>query len=664
MKESEQVKDLHIVSVFNRTVDNLVPTCGLTNTSFKQQGSLSSRELAIEVDGKVGQSFQESKTTHSIRTQEFLTYNKATDVSPSIFALSPQEYAPTVAHMWPLTSQDCWEENISIKEVYDIVKTSNFPNYLHARVRVASGLRIDNWRQVLRDYPDIQLVDFLEFGWPLDFTAPLPPKPTFQNHERNTENLVHIEKYLEKEIKHKAIAGPFPSKPFTPWTQVSPLMTRPKKGTEERRVVVDLNFKQGSSVNAGIVRGWYQGHPYKFELPSILDLLKRVKQLGTGCFLWSTDLARAYRQLRVCPLAYPLLGMMYEGQYYIDLAPPFGARTSALACDRTTKAVQWVLGKNKKWARCYLDDFVGAEQTKDESRDTYEEVLKLTAYLGLDLSHSKCTPPTTCLTWLGYTVNTLEMTVTIPELKIEEIVELCNVWLKKTHASRSQLRSLFGKLKHVATCIPAASCFLNRVLDTLRQTPFEGQHVLDEEIKKDITWFIKSAKSLNGIFLIPPENTQQWTIECDSSLVGGGAFSQTKFYAEVYTEEFIKAKPHITNLEALNLVTAVTYLLPESPNKYVIVINTDNKTSQQVLSTGRGRDKTLTACARQLWLIAAEANTTLRIIHKPGSELVLADALSRINMKKFEQLAEKECKKKGIRRIRLVHTWDILSKEL
>ena len=389
-----------------------------------------------------------------------------------------------------------------------------------------------------------------------------------------------------------------------------------------------------------------------------------MKCLGKGCYIWTTDLARAYRQLRVCPLAYPLLGMLVEDQFFVDLAPPFGARTSALACERTTKAVQWLIEKKKKWIRCYLDDFVGAEKTEIEAQGTYKEVISVTSHLGLELAPAKCTPPTTQLTWLGYTVNTLDMTVTIPEVKLQETLEVCKVWLKKTHASRSQLRSLFGKLKHIANCIPAAACFLNRVLDTLRETPFTGQHALDTELKKDLHWFIKSACSLNGIFLIPPPATQDWVIECDSSLVGAGAFSKTSYFAEEYTASFLKAKPHITSLEAINLVTAVKHLLPDSPNKCVIVINTDNKTSQQVLSTGKGRDKLLTACTRQLWLIAAEASTTLRIIHKPGAELVLADALSRVHMLKYKQLAERECKRRNLKRIRVMHTWDILSTDL
>ena len=69
---------------------------------------------------------------------------------------------------------------------------------------------------------------------------------------------------------------------------------------------------------------------------------------------------------------------------------------------------------------------------------------------------------------------------------------------------------------------------------------------------------------------------------------------------------------------------------PPDPRRFNIQVNTDNMTSQQVLETGSGRDPILCACAREIWLFAACNSTTVIICHKPGKELVFADALSRM----------------------------------
>ena len=86
---------------------------------------------------------------------------------------------------------------------------------------------------------------------------------------------------------------------------------------------------------------------------------------------------------------------------------------------------------------------------------------------------------------------------------------------------------------------------------------------------------------------------------------------------------------NIAHLEALNLVVALRTLSPHNPQGYIITINTDNHASQQVLSTGAGRDHILTACAREIWLFAATNSCEVEILHKPGKDLILADALSR-----------------------------------
>ena len=70
-------------------------------------------------------------------------------------------------------------------------------------------------------------------------------------------------------------------------------MTRDKKDSTEKRIIVNLSFPSGSSVNYGILNGYYQGFPCTFKLPGILDVAKHLTILGKSSFMWSVDLARA-----------------------------------------------------------------------------------------------------------------------------------------------------------------------------------------------------------------------------------------------------------------------------------------------------------------------------------------------------------------------------------
>ena len=154
-------------------------------------------------------------------------------------------------------------------------------------------------------------------------------------------------------------------------------------------------------------------------------------------------------------------------------------------------------------------------------------------------------------------------------------------------------------------------------------------------------------------------------IECDSSLTGAGAFSDTHFYAEKYTTQYVNHVKPIHQLEALNIVHALKHLLPDNPSNYKLILNTDNTASQCILNSGMGKDPILAACSRQLWLLAAQANTDVQVLHKPGKQLVLADALSKSHSSSYhKEKASGMCKSKGLKRVRIEHGINILDPDL
>ena len=63
-------------------------------------------------------------------------------------------------------------------------------------------------------------------------------------------------------------------------------------------------------------------------------------------------------------------------------------------------------------------------------------------------------------------------------------------------------------------------------------------------------------------------------------------------------------------------------------HNFLIKVNMDNAASQQILSSAVV-EILYDACAHQLWVLTAIHNLELEIVHKPGTDLVLADALSR-----------------------------------
>ena len=230
-------------------------------------------------------------------------------------------------------------------------------------------------------------------------------------------------------------------------------MTRQKKTSLNRRIIVNLSYPTGNSVNSGIKRGFYQGKSFTFNLPGINDVITHLSKNNKDSYMWTIDLQRAYRQLRTDPLSIPLLGISFNNKKYVDLAPPFGCRTSAMACARATNAVVYIINKKGYFCLCYLDDFLGIESTLEKAIIAYNDTLKLLDYLGLEVSLHKCVSPTKVLNWIGYEIDTKNLRIKIPEQKLSEIIEECEKWKPGILASRKQVQRLAGKLNFISKCV-------------------------------------------------------------------------------------------------------------------------------------------------------------------------------------------------------------------
>ena len=115
--------------------------------------------------------------------------------------------------------------------IYSLVRNFEKPNYRGARIPI-SKFPMSVWAEKLANYDDRQLIEFLQFGWPVGYEGDGIPCLNLRNHPSSTNYQLHIENYLSKELSMGALKGPFPVSPFE-WLRLNPLMTRPKKDSGE-----------------------------------------------------------------------------------------------------------------------------------------------------------------------------------------------------------------------------------------------------------------------------------------------------------------------------------------------------------------------------------------------------------------------------------------------
>lgn len=162
------------------------------------------------------------------------------------------EQQQRIADTWPVATSDAKQAFSKFCHLYDSIKAFNLPNFLGAQITLESALNLNAWDQKLSEYHDKELCVFLRYGWPVGYNAKEPPTSVLSNHQSAKKNLPHVLKFIETELSHGALVGPFKNPPFAPWTRVSPLLTRPKKDSQNKRIIVDLSFPDGSAVNTGI----------------------------------------------------------------------------------------------------------------------------------------------------------------------------------------------------------------------------------------------------------------------------------------------------------------------------------------------------------------------------------------------------------------------------
>ena len=74
-----------------------------------------------------------------------------------------------------MTVEDALSNFRAYWSIYTVIRETAIPNYLLARLHVPSSLNIDSWCSMLQDYPDLLLIDHLEFRWPLDYAIESMP---------------------------------------------------------------------------------------------------------------------------------------------------------------------------------------------------------------------------------------------------------------------------------------------------------------------------------------------------------------------------------------------------------------------------------------------------------------------------------------------------------
>ena len=138
------------------------------------------------------------------------------------------------------------------------------------------------------------------------------------NHPSVLKHADIVDEMLQREINLGRVCGPFLYPPFDNF-HLSPLAIIPKQESGKYRLIHNLSFPEGLSVNAAISK-----ESTAVTSESLDSALEWVIAYGRNSLIAKADIEEAYRIIPIHPESFHLLGFTWRNCWYFDKFLPFG----------------------------------------------------------------------------------------------------------------------------------------------------------------------------------------------------------------------------------------------------------------------------------------------------------------------------------------------------
>ena len=442
---------------------------------------------------------------------------------------------------------------------------------------------------------------------------------------------------LKKESVAGRILGPFSKPPFQKFV-VSPLGLVPKKVPGEFRVIHHLSYPSGTSVNDGIDKEHSTVH-----YANISQAIKHILSTGQNCYLSKSDIQSAFRIIPINPIDYPILGFKWTDKYYFDKCLPMGASSSCQIFEAFSTSLQWIIENyvgNTKVVHV-LDDFLFISKTKEENQSALNIFLKICKDIGVPISMEKTFGPLQCLPFLGIQLDTITMSSSLPQDKIEKFLHIISEFMQAKAVTLHKFQSLTGMLNFACQVIEPGRAFSRRLYNLAIGLSKPYHHVkITQEVKEDLTVWESFLQNYNGrTFFLDYywlTNSHLHLYTDAASTLGFGAIFQNKWLGGAWASQCLRL--NITLLELYPIFLALEIWGDQLANK-CIQLNTDNMAVTFILNNFTSKDKQIMILVRLLVKNCIKNNILIRARHIRGVDNILPDMISRLQVSKARKLA-------------------------
>ena len=287
------------------------------------------------------------------------------------------------------------------------------------------------------------------------------------------------------------------------------------------------------------------------------------------------------------------------------------------------------LRENNIQIMMYIDDALIVQSTFDECLQATRDTLKLMQDLGFNISWEKCTLiPTHKIKYLGFVIDSEEMSIRPLEEKIEDIKNQCKSIRERNRISIRDLAQLIGKLIALTPGNKYGYLFCKRLENYKNKWlkknlgDYNSLIILAEEIIEDIKWWENNAGSFpvslrmleNVLVITSDASTSGWAGVCEGETING-----------LWSDE--EQSMHINLLEIKAAFLSIK-TFAEGKKKVLIKLYSDNQCTVLCINKQGSTKNKINELIRSTWLFCKENTLELVAIHVP-SEQNVADEGSR-----------------------------------
>ena len=397
---------------------------------------------------------------------------------------------------------------------------------------------------------------------------------------------------------------------------ISNLFLREKKDGGHRPII---NLKK---LNAFI--------PYlKFKMESI----KNIKDLlSKGDYMVKIDLKDAYFSIPLNHESRKFVRFKWEGNLYEFVCLTFGIGPAPRIFSRLLKVPISLIRKLKIRIVIYIDDMLVMAATLSEIEIARDTVIQIFQALGFVINFAKSDlTPKQIMEFLGIIVNSIEMTFSIPQAKIEKLTKISLEMLEKGEPSVRELSSIIGKLRATAPAFIHAPLQVRYLQLALIEAQHQGKTYaktvkLNEKARLELQWWPENMEILNGkpINIQPPD----LTISSDAARTGGwGAECNGQITGGVWNQEESNLHINVQELIAAQLALKTFTKLMKGSSVHLMIDNTS--ALSHLAKMGGTKNEMMIDLSKEIWSYLTSKQITLTLEWIPSKLNVEADWASR-----------------------------------